>query len=82
MPSAPRYWFPAKRFGWGWGLPVCWQGWLVMLVFLAMVSGAIHYLSLTGNRLAFYGLIALSVLALLAVCRWKGEPTRWRWGGD
>jgi hypothetical protein len=20
------FWFPAKRYGWGWGLPVKWQG--------------------------------------------------------
>jgi hypothetical protein len=25
-----RYWFPAKRYGWGWGLPVTWQGWAVL----------------------------------------------------
>jgi hypothetical protein len=24
-----RYWFPAKRYGWGWGPPTMWQGWVV-----------------------------------------------------
>lgn len=24
------YWFPAKRYGWGWGLPSSWQGWVVL----------------------------------------------------
>jgi hypothetical protein len=24
----PRYWFRAKRYGMGWGLPLAWQGWV------------------------------------------------------
>ncbi len=27
--SRQPYWFPAKTYGWGWGLPVTWQGWVV-----------------------------------------------------
>jgi hypothetical protein len=37
MPIEPPYWFPAKRYGWGWGLPMTWQGWLVLAAFLALV---------------------------------------------
>ena len=33
----PKYWFRAKRYGWGWGLPLCWQGWVVMGVWLAVL---------------------------------------------
>jgi hypothetical protein len=32
-------WFPAKRYGWGWGLPVAWQGWVVLLAWLALFVG-------------------------------------------
>jgi hypothetical protein len=32
MPDPPRYWFPAKTYGWGWGLPSTWEGWLVLVV--------------------------------------------------
>ena len=39
MDRERRYWFPAKRFGWGWGPPATWQGWCVLLVFLALVLG-------------------------------------------
>lgn len=35
VPSDPRYWFPAKHYGWGWGLPIAWRGWLVFAAFLA-----------------------------------------------
>jgi hypothetical protein len=34
-----RYWFPAKRYGWGWGLPVTWQGWLVAFIALTVAGG-------------------------------------------
>jgi hypothetical protein len=34
----PKYWFPAKRYGWGWGFPVTWQGWLALAVFLGLGS--------------------------------------------
>jgi len=33
MPQEQNYWFPAKRYGWGWGIPVTWQGWAVMAIF-------------------------------------------------
>jgi hypothetical protein len=37
-----RYWFPAKRYGWGWGFPLTWQGWIAFLGFLRFVlTGAL-----------------------------------------
>ena len=30
-------WFPAKRYGWGWGFPIAWQGWVVLLVYLVLL---------------------------------------------
>ena len=38
--SLPRdkAWFPAKRYGYGWGLPSRWQGWVVMLVFFGALG--------------------------------------------
>lgn len=37
------YWFKRKPFGWGW-TPVKWQGWLVILVYIALI------VTLTLNR--------------------------------
>jgi len=34
-----RPWFGPKRFGWGWR-PVSWQGWLVTVLFAAVVVWA------------------------------------------
>jgi len=82
MPSAnnPRYWFPAKRYGWGWGIPNCWQGWVVFIgYFVLMALAALMYLPQQRTG-AFLGATAVLTVALVAVCWVKGEPPEWRWG--
>ena len=82
MPTDPHYWFPAKRYGWGWGLPSAWEGWLVLAAFLALLIAGVF---IFPPRRALVGFVAYTiVLAVLltAVCWIKGEPPRWRWGGD
>jgi len=75
-------WFPAKRYGWGWGPPSAWQGWVVVGVFVAlMLAGAVYLLPRHGP-VAFVAYALVSSLALVAVCWIKGEPPRWRWGDD
>ena len=37
MPNERKYWFPAKRYGWGWGIPSSWQGWLVLAAFVGLL---------------------------------------------
>ena len=44
MSNERIYWFPAKRFGWGWGLPLSWQGWVVFKE-LAFFVGYVAVLS-------------------------------------
>ena len=82
MPIEPPYWFRAKRYGWGWGLPITWQGWLVLAAFLALVVAG-KFLILPRKAMAAY-MVYLGVLSalLLGVCWLKGEPLRWRWGDD
>ena len=80
MTGRPSYWFPAKRYGWGWGLPTAWQGRVVMAVFgLLVLAGAIMQLP-TYGPLVFVAYTACLCLALVAVCWIKGEPPSWRWG--
>ena len=81
MSDEKTYWFPAKRYGWGWGLPTVWQGWVVMAVFaLLVLVGAVCLLPSQG-QVAFVTYSALLCVALIAVCWVKGEPPGWRWGG-
>jgi hypothetical protein len=79
-PQKQRYWFPAKRYGWGWGPPTTWQGWVVVVVsFISIIVGA---QLLKHRTIALLLFVVVNAGALLAICLAKGEPTRWRWGGD
>jgi hypothetical protein len=57
MQSESNYWFPAGRYGWGWGLPVRWQGWLVLAAF-AGCSWLV--LSSFGPRLHPFSILLMS----------------------
>ena len=77
-------WFPAKRYGWGWGLPVAWQGWLVLAgYFLLAISGGgvlLRTPRTAASTIAFEVYILLLSFALVAICWRKGEKPSWRWG--
>lgn len=81
MPDSNNYWFPAKRYGWGWGLPARWQGWAVLLGFAALLVGGALVLLPGRGPVAFVLYALLLSAGLTAICWWKGEPPRWRWGG-
>lgn len=74
------FWFPAKKFGWGWGMPKCWQGWLVLALYaLLLILSAARFLP-GDNVLAFVGCAAALTIVLVLICWLKGEKSRWRWG--
>ena len=75
-----RYWFPAKRYGWGWSFPSTWQGWLVIALYLILILGAIPVLHPGHDSLPFGLYASVLTFALIAVCWWKGEPPHWHWG--
>jgi hypothetical protein len=74
-------WFPAKRYGWGWGIPRRWQGWLVCLAYFAALLAPTGFLSTPPRTVAFFAYAILLSGVLVAVCVWKGEKPGWRWGG-
>lgn len=77
-----KIWFHAKRYGWGWGWPACWQGWIVLLVYLGlMILGAGVFLKKDTESFFLVYVVVLSI-GLFLICWWKGEPPRWRWGKD
>jgi len=80
MSGAKRYWFRAKRYGWGWGLPLTWQGWAVLVVFFFLVVlDSVLFPPVT--RLGMHlGYLAVLCVLLVGVCYAKGEPPKWRWG--
>ena len=59
-----QYWFPAKRYGWGWGLPQTWQGWVAFVVWLAALFGGIWALRFRFHPLIFIPFVLVMVAAL------------------
>jgi hypothetical protein len=76
-----RYWFPAKRYGWGWGPPATWQGWAVFITWIAVVVSVSPWLVLRSVPLFLLFEVAM-ISAIIAICSIKGEPPRWRWGDN
>lgn len=82
MPDPVRHWFPAKRYGWGWGPPTVWQGWLTLAVFFALIgAGALIFLPRQAI-VAYIVYLVVVTLLLIVLCSVKGEKPRWRWGED
>ena len=76
--SDKQFWFPAKKYGWGWGLPSAWQGCVVLVVYAFLVFLEIN---LTKQPISII-LVATTTVFLVLICRLKGEQPQWRWGGD
>lgn len=82
MSAESKYWFRAKRYGWGWGLPACWQGWVIYAVYVLLLGLIVFFFRADHHPVAFVSLVAILSLVLFVVCWIKGEPSRWRWGKD
>ena len=74
-------WFAPKRYGYGAGLPVSWQGWLVVAIFTVVTIAAAIF---CADRPLLLGAILAPAVILLWVITAKTTRGgwRWRWGGD
>ena len=77
-----QYWFASKRYGWGWGLPSVWQGWVTLLIYVGLLAVVAFIFPPEENLSLFLSSTVLLSLILIGVCWIKGEPPRWRWGKD
>lgn len=74
----PVRWFPAKRYGWGWGSPICWEGRAVTLIYLIIMFSGARFAETSPHLMIL--MIGAAVMCLLFFCVWKGEKPRWHWG--
>lgn len=72
-------WFAPKRYGYGSSLPIRWQGWVVTVVFMALVAGIAFFF---GDRplVVIALLVPLSLLLIVITARTTRGGWRWRWG--
>jgi hypothetical protein len=72
-------WFAAKRYGYGAGLPITWQGWAITLGYVALVMLATRLIA--KSPLLFGAIVVLLTAALILVtARTTRGGWRWRWG--
>ncbi|NHN83331.1 hypothetical protein GOB93_01580 [Acetobacter musti] len=77
MESVSKPWFAPKRFGYGAGWPVAWQGWVSVLVYVAALVVIIALVPGLKQSLAIFGVTV--VFGWIASRRTEGG-WRWRWG--
>ena len=80
MSEGPE-WFAPKRYGYGAGLPITWQGWAIVLgyaglVILAGVSFRDH------PRQLLAVIVPLTVTLVVICARTTRGGWRWRWGEE
>ena len=77
MTDGPE-WFRPKRYGFG-ATPVTWQGWALILGFVAIVYAVI--LAFRERPLAIFAiLVPLLVVFITITARTTRGGWRWRWG--
>lgn len=72
-------WFAPKRYGYGAGPPISWQGWAVMLGFM-LIAVAAALLFATRPLVLIAILIPLTAVLLVITARTTRGGWRWRWG--
>jgi len=80
MSDGPE-WFAPKRYGYGTGFPISWQGWALTIGFILLscvlvITLGRHPAQLVAALLPF--LIAFIVIA----AKTTRGGVRWRWGDD
>jgi hypothetical protein len=80
MSDGPE-WFAPKRFGYGTGLPITWQGWAITLCFVAVVIAvAVLFRDQPARLIA--ALTPITIAFLVICARTTRGGWRWRWGDD
>lgn len=81
----PGDWFAPKKIGYGAGLPIAWQGWVLLMAYIVVMSG-FGFATGSGDIgtivIAASGMVVATLLFLwIAKSRTQGG-WRWRNGGD
>ena len=70
-------WFAPKRYGYGSGIPIAWQGWAVTALYIAVALGTALYFS-TRPIVVFAILIPATVALMVITARTTRGGWRWR----
>lgn len=74
MDTPKQYWFPARKYGWGWGFPTCWQGHAVFVAYAVSLLLLYHFLPAASEHVMRLAGTGVFTILLVATCWLKGEP--------
>lgn len=74
MDTQKKYWFPAKKYGWGWSFPTCWQGWAVFVGYAAAQVLLFRLMPPAKSNTLFLAGVGVTTIVLIGACWLKGEP--------
>ncbi|MGN6819916.1 MAG: hypothetical protein ACTHJR_14710 [Sphingomonas sp.] len=75
-------WFAPKRFGYGAGLPIAWQGWAVVVLYSIAVIVAAATLMPQHPGIAIGVIVPLTAAFLLICAQHTRGGWKWRWKGE
>lgn len=76
-------WFAPKNYGYGAGLPIAWQGWVLVGGYIAIMAISAFVIEFYQDEGAAFGIPAMivSTLVFVALVATKTRGgMRWRWG--
>ena len=80
MSDGPE-WFAPRRYGYGAGLPIAWQGWALTIGFLAYAFAVSVWFR--NDAAVTIALMVPAIAAfVLVVMKTTRGGWRWRWGDD
>jgi hypothetical protein len=72
-------WFAPKRYGYGSGTPISWQGWAITTAFVALAM--LIALKFADRPLLVFAALAPLTIVLMVICaKTTRGGWRWRWG--
>ena len=71
-----RPWFRPRRNGYGTGLPIAWQGWVLLALHVALIAGLAVWLQ--GGPVSMTIAAILAAVAPMPIYRARTEGG-WRW---
>ena len=81
----PGAWFRVKKYGYGAGLPIVWQGW----AFLGALVGVLAGIGLLAENksgwaqaIAMAAFILTTVYAIIIAAKRTDGEWKWRWGDE
>jgi hypothetical protein len=74
-------WFAPKRYGYGAGLPIAWQGWLAVAIYAAVLIAGTFLVAPNLWAIASIVIPATAIFVIISAQKTRGG-WRWRWGEE